>query len=344
MQAPSQLRPGDRVAVVSPAFAAPGFAPAVHEQAMRRIVDVFGLVPVEYPTTRRLGADARDRAADVNAAFADPSIAAIFATIGGDDQITVTPHLDRAVVRANPKPFFGYSDNTNILNWLWQQGVSGYHGGSTQVHLGAGPRVDDVHLASLRAALFHGGELELTEPGFAEDYGVDWRSPAALTETGEREPTEPWTWAGPQRVAEGRTWGGCVEVLTQLAAADRLPSVDALRGTILLLESSERLSPAGYVFDFLRGLGERGLLGAVAGIMVARPPARTHDHTPSVAARAAHRAEQRAAVLASAAAYAPDAVVCIGVPFGHTRPQWIVPYGGIIRLDGPGRHVTAVYS
>src|SRR6185312_5936950 len=132
-----KLAPGDRVAVLSPSFAAPGFAPAVHEQAMARIRDTLGLVPVEYPTTRKLGATAAERAADINAAFADPGIGAIFATLGGDDQITLTPHLDAGLAAANPKPFFGYSDNSNLLNWLWGLGVPGYYGGSTQVHLGA---------------------------------------------------------------------------------------------------------------------------------------------------------------------------------------------------------------
>ena len=32
--------------------------------------------------------------------------------------------------------------------------------------------------------------------------------------------------------------------------------------------------------------------------------------------------------------YNPDAVVCVGVPFGHTRPQWILPYGGDVTVDG----------
>ncbi|MGB9035278.1 MAG: LD-carboxypeptidase, partial [Paeniglutamicibacter sp.] len=83
-----KLAPGDRVAVLSPSFAAPGFAPAVHEQAMARIRTELGLVPVEFPTTRKLGATPTERAADINAAFADPGIRAIFATLGGDDQIT----------------------------------------------------------------------------------------------------------------------------------------------------------------------------------------------------------------------------------------------------------------
>jgi len=93
---PPKARPGDRVAILSPSLAAPGFAPAVHEQAMTRLAALTGLVPVEYPTTRQLGASPEERARDLNAAFADPSIRAILATVGGDDQIAVIPHLDGA--------------------------------------------------------------------------------------------------------------------------------------------------------------------------------------------------------------------------------------------------------
>ena len=93
---PPKARSGDRVAILSPSLAAPGFAPAVHEQAMVRLEALTGLVPVEYPTTRRLGASPEERARDINAAFADPSIRAILATVGGDDQIAVIPHLDGA--------------------------------------------------------------------------------------------------------------------------------------------------------------------------------------------------------------------------------------------------------
>ena len=187
---PAKARPGDRVAVVSPSFAAPGAFPAVHEQAMRRLADLTGLVPVEYPTTRQVGASPQARAADLNAAFADPTVRAVVATIGGDDQITVVPHLDPQAVLADPKPFLGTSDNTNLHHWLWSLGVASFYGGSTQVHLGPGPHVDDVHLRSLRAALLVGGTVEITEPGESEDVGVPWDDPRALTGFGEREPTD----------------------------------------------------------------------------------------------------------------------------------------------------------
>ncbi|WP_372969353.1 S66 peptidase family protein [Microbacterium sp.] len=334
---------GDRVAVLSPAFAAPAVAPELHEQALRRLRELTGLVPVEYPTTRLLDASPEARAADVNAAFADPSIRVILATIGGDDQILVVPHLDAALPLADPKPFLGYSDNTNILNWLWGLGVRGYYGGSTAVHLGPGPAVDDVHLRSLRAALLDGGTVEITEPGESEDVGRRWADPRALSEYGDRVATEEWTWAGPRVRVEGRTWGGCLEVIDELALADRLPTAYDLRGGILLLETSEERPPASWVARWVRGLGERGMLDAVAGVVVARPPVSDFEFLPSASEADALRAAQRDAVMETVARYNPDAVVCVGVPFGHTRPQWILPYGGTMVLDGATRTITAAY-
>lgn len=122
--------------------------------------------------------------ADITAAFADPRIRAIIATTGGDGEVTVIPHVDAEVIRRNPKPFLGCSDNTNLHHLVWGLGVTSFYGGSTQVHLGAGPHFGDIHLRSLRAALLDGGEIELTDPGVSEDFGVEWEDPRSLTEFG----------------------------------------------------------------------------------------------------------------------------------------------------------------
>ena len=139
---PPKARRGERIAILSPSFAAAGAFPVLHEQAMRRLTEVTGLIPVEYPTTRQVGATAQERAADINAAFADPAIRGILAVIGGEDQITVIPHLDAGLARRDPKPFLGMSDNTNLHHWLWANGIASFYGGSSQVHLGPGPRVE----------------------------------------------------------------------------------------------------------------------------------------------------------------------------------------------------------
>jgi muramoyltetrapeptide carboxypeptidase LdcA involved in peptidoglycan recycling len=342
---PAKAQPGDRIAVLSPSFAAPGAFPAVHEQAMRRLAEVTGLVPVEYPTTRLVGASAAERAADLNAAFADPAVRAVLASIGGEDQITVIGHLDPSAIREDPKPFVGTSDNTNLHHWLWANGVTSFYGGSSQVHLGPGPAVDDIHARSLRAALLSGGELEITDPGESEDVGIDWHDPRALHECGEREATEGWTWHGPSRRVVGRTWGGCLEVMEWVLTAGRFPfDADVLRGGVLLLETSEELLPARNVGWIVRSLGERGILAAIDAVLLARPPVSDLVTRPSAPERAALRAQQRDVVVQIVAGYNPQAVVCVGVPFGHTRPQWILPHGGTMTVDGAQRRITADYS
>jgi muramoyltetrapeptide carboxypeptidase LdcA involved in peptidoglycan recycling len=341
---PPKARPGDHIAVLSPSFAAAGAFPAVHEQAMRRLTEVTGLIPVEYPTTRQVGASARARAADIDAAFADPQIRAIIAVVGGDDQITVIPHLDAGLARADPKPFLGTSDNTNLHHWLWANGISSFYGGSTQVHLGPGPAVDDIQARSLRAAVLTGEPLEITDPGESEDVGVDWADPRALVSFGEREPTEPWSWHGPARSVSGVAWGGCLEVVQWILTAGRFPfPADVLAGGVLLVETSEELPPALDVGRIVRSLGERGILGAVDAVLVARPPVSDFDRRPAPGERARLRAEQRDAVVETVARYNPEAVVCVGVPFGHTRPQWILPHGGTVTVDGAARRVFADY-
>lgn len=342
---PPKARPGDRIAVLSPSFAAPAVAPALHEQAMRRLQELTGLVPVEYPTTRQLDATAADRARDLNAAFADSSIRGVLATIGGEDQITVIPHLNPQAVVADPKPFLGTSDNTNLHSWLWSHGVASFYGGASQVHLGPGPGVDDIHAASLRAALLTGETLEITEPGESEDFGRRWEDPKALTEFGEREPTQAWTWVRPQRTVSGPTWGGCLEVLQWILTAGRFPrDPGVLAGGVLLVETSEELIPPTEVGWILRSMGERGILSAVDAVLVARPPVSTFDDRPDAVERARRRGAQSEAVIETVARYNSTAVICVGIPFGHTRPQWILPHGGRMTVDAGARRVTADYS
>lgn len=340
---PQPLRPGDRVAVLSPSWAAPGAYPAVHEQAMRRLREVVGVEPVEFPSTRRQGSAAA-RAHDLNAAFADPSICAVLATIGGDDQITVLPGLDPELSRRDPKLFVGYSDNTNLLNWLWFHGVASVHGGSTQVHLGPGPAVDEPHLRSLRAALF-GGDITLEAVERSRDIGIAWDDPAALTELAPDEPAEPWTWSGPARRVVGPTWGGNLEVLTWTLAAGRwvLPN-QAYAGCVLVLETSEERPPPREVYRMMRNLGERGLLGAFPALVWGRPPAGDRDHRPTTEQVRALRAANREAVLRAVGEYNPGMVVILDVDFGHTIPQWVLPYGGRMSVDAANQRIEAHYG
>ena len=341
---PPKPRPGDRVAIVSPSFAGPARFPAIHELGLRRLREDIGLEPVEYPTTRRLRASAADRAADLVAAFADPSITAVLATIGGDDQLTVLPHLDAEIVAANPKPFFGYSDNTNLLNWLWGLGIVGYHGGSTMVHLARGGTAHPVSLSSLRTALFSSEEVVIHP---AAEYGEDeipWSSPGALVTEPPMRPSDGWTWHNAVRGVEGPTWGGNLEVLHwNLAAGRWIRPAEEYEGCILVIETSEEMPSAVDVGRMLRNMGERGLLEQFPAVVIGRPKASSHLAPRTDAERTAFVTDQRDAVIGMLDRYRPDAVAVFGVEIGHTDPQWIIPYGGWMCVDGPARTIRVRY-
>ena len=341
---PAKVLPGARVAVVSPSFAAPGAFPAVHERAMRRLREDLGLEPVEYPTTRRLGASPKDRAADLMAAFLDPDIEAVLATIGGDDQIAVLPHLDAALIAEHPKAFLGYSDNSNLLNFLWRLGIAAYHGGSTMVHLGGRRELHPVTLASLCAALFEDVEVELQPvEAFSEDE-LDWSDPALFEVDAPLLASAGWHVHQGDRVVSGPTWGGNLEILhSNLATGRWMGPVEDFAGCVLLLETSEELPSAAQVFRMLRDAGERGLLEQFPAVLVARAKAAFFGKPAGLAVRDGYRQDQQEAIASVFATYSPSAMLVFDVDFGHTDPQLVLPHGGRVTIDGPAGSITADY-
>ncbi|WKV71527.1 LD-carboxypeptidase [Streptomyces sp. PCS3-D2] len=341
---PPKPRPGDRVAVLSPSAGLPGLFPLPYELGLRRLRDDFGLEPVEYPTTRKMGATPEERAADIHAAFADPDIRAVIASIGGDDQITVLPHLDGDLLRANPKPFFGYSDNTNLLLFLRNLGIVAYHGASVMVELGRPGAMHPATADSLRAALFTSGAYELSRSGEYGDVNLPWEDPLSLESEPPMARSYGWTWHNGDRVVEGAGWGGNLEVLSWMMAADRavLPA-EEYAGDVLFLETSEEMPRAEEVYRMLRNMGERGLLRQFPALLMGRAKSWSFENRFDVGQKERYREEQREAVLRALRQYAPDVMAVFDVDLGHTDPQLVIPVGGRIRVDGPARRITVSY-
>ncbi|MGN9760231.1 S66 family peptidase [Streptomyces sp. SD31] len=342
---PPKPSPGDRIAVISPGAGLPGLFPRPHELGLERLRKDFELEPVEYPATRKMGSTPQERADDIHAAFADPDIKAVIASIGGDDQITVLPYLDRELIRANPKPFFGMSDNTNLLMFLRNTGIVGYHGATVMTALGRPVAMDQLTAESLRAALFTSGEYELKPAALWNDINRDWADPGTFDAEPEMRSSDGWTWVNADRVVEGRSWGGCLEILGWLLMADREIARDLSEydGGVLLLETSEEMPSGEEVFRTMRNMGERGLLQRFSALLMGRAKSWSFERPNSPEEAARYAAEQREAVLRAMRAYAPDTMIVFDVDFGHTDPQLVIPYGGIVRIDGPTRRITVTY-
>lgn len=213
-----KLKPGDKVAILSPSFAAPGKWPAVYQLGLKRLRDDFDLVPVEYPTTAKLGATGAERSADIIAAFSDPEIKAIIASIGGDDQVTYVKNLRREPFAQNPKPFFGYSDNSHLCNFLFLNGVPSFYGDSLFTQYAMQGSMDEYTVKYLRHALFEEGEFELLPSDTYNDQGLGWDNLDLLDTKRTHWPNEGWYWDGSQD-AVGTLWGGCVESVDEDVAS-----------------------------------------------------------------------------------------------------------------------------
>lgn len=270
---PPKLKQGDKVAVLSPSFAAPGKWPHVYELGLSRLRDVFGLEPVEFSTTKKIDSSGEERAKDLIDAFENKEIKAVIASLGGNDQVTYIKNLPSEPFTRNPKPFFGFSDITHFENFLWLNGIPSYYGASLFTQFAMQKRMDAYTVEYLKHAFFDSGEYELHASDVYNDIGLQWDDPSNIDKERTYEPNDGWKWDGAQN-AEGVTWGGCLESIDELLRHGvKIPPLTDFGNVILFTETSEEIPSADYVFRVYRALGERGILDRVKGVLVGRPKA-----------------------------------------------------------------------
>src|SRR5690554_5303855 len=311
---PRSLSPGDTVALVSPSAAV---AEPLDLQLAREVMEALGLRVVtgaHYADRRgHLAGDDAARAGDLNAAFADPAVAAIVCTRGGSGAARLLPLLDYDAIRANPKALLGYSDITALHCAIQARtGLVTFHGPN-----GSGSW-NSFNADQFRRLFF---ERELVEYRNIEDRGDELvqRRNRTVTITGGK--------------ARGELVGGNLAVLTALAGSPYMPDFE---GKILFLED---VSEAPYRVDrMFSTLKLMGALDRIAGFIWGT----CTDCGPG-SGYGSLSIEQ---VL-------DDHIRPLGIPayrgamIGHIRQQFIVPVGGRAELDadaGTFRLLEPVFS
>jgi len=338
---PRRLAPGDAVAVLSPSWGGPATFPHVYERGLD-VLRAWGLEIRESPSTRaapeRLWVDPRARADDVNAAFGDPSIRAVLATIGGEDSIRLLPFLDGPTIAANPKIVMGYSDTTVLLAAVRRLGVVAFHGPSVMAGISQLDALPEVARRHVHDMLFEPAEacrypdLDVVVHGYP-----DWRDPTTAGRINEPRPAGEWrVLQGAGRVT-GELYGGCLEVLDWLRGTNAWPAREEWGGRLLLLEPSEEKPPPLQVERVVRAFGALGVFErdrGVVGVLLGRP----RDHTPEETA--AFEAAVRDVIADELGR--TDLPIVGNLPFGHTDPQWVLPIGVRAELDIDAHTLTLV--
>jgi muramoyltetrapeptide carboxypeptidase len=300
---PPPLASGDTIGIAAPA--SPPDKPEIIDEAMSRLTaQGFKIKPGKYLRERDgyLAGSDEERAADINALFADPDVKGIFALRGGYGSCRILPLLDYAAIRANPKPFVGYSDITAMhLAILVKTGLVTFHGSN------ASSAFQPENIAAFQHMLMENScsEVAAAVPSGGSENLFSRDDPnAASLKT-----------IVPGR-AKGQLLGGNMTCLLRLIGTPYAPD---FRGVILFLEDTgEKAYRVDGMFTHLRLAGVLPQIGGLVLGLFDHPDAEEQVRIEACLQREAERL----------------GVPCVsGAPIGHFPGQIVVPQGVPAELD-----------
>lgn len=307
---PPRLREGDTVGLIEPA----GFTDDLFDlDVVKQNVVAMGLKPKAAPHLADrhgylAGTDA-DRAADVNAMFADPDVKAVFAVRGGWGCARILPMLDYAMIRRNPKLLLGFSDITALhMAFAARVGVTTIHGPNASSSWGK------YSWDAFRAVAFDAGTPTFTNPQGHEDRLVQRIGSIRTFGHGR---------------ARGRLLGGNLTVLAALMGTAYLPD---FTGAILFIED---IGEQPYRIDrMLTQLTLAGVLGKVAGVVFGQctdcgPEGASYGGFTPTEVLQQHLAPLRVPAF-------------MGGQFGHVANQYSLPLGIEAEMDADAGSIRLI--
>jgi muramoyltetrapeptide carboxypeptidase len=294
---PPRIAPGDTIGIAAPA--SPPEKPEIIDEAIDRFTALgFKVKPGKYLRKRDgyLAGSDEERAADINALFADPEVRGIFALRGGYGSCRILTLLDYAAIRANPKLFIGYSDITALhLAILVKTGLVTFHGSNASSAFQPG------NIAACKRMLMGGRRTPCdgSEILFSRD---DAHGASLKTVVPGR--------------AKGQLLGGNMTCLLRLLGTPYAPD---FRNAILFMEDTgEKAYRVDGMFTHLR---LAGILSQIGGLVLGQFDHADPDEQARITACLQREAER-------------IGVPCVsGAPIGHFPAQIIVPQGAQAEFD-----------
>ncbi|WP_371068617.1 S66 peptidase family protein [Sediminibacillus sp. JSM 1682029] len=325
---PKRLKPGDRVATISPSWGGAG-EPELrwrYQQGIGRLADVFGLEVVAMPHSLKGAAYLYEhpeaRAEDIMAAFRDSSIKAVIANIGGDDSIRLLPYIDFEVIRQNPKILLGYSDVTIAHLFCHKAGVSSFYGPAIMTDFAENMEMDTYTVEHIRRTLFDTepiGEIKPAKQWTSER--LEWTEENKHKRRNLR-PDKGYELLQGKGCVQGRLIGGCIDVLEFAKQTPLWPDKEYWEDSILFFETSEDKPEPEFIKYWLRNYAAQGILDVANGIVFGKPMDETYyEEYKSVIRQVMEEYNHT------------DLPILYNLNFGHTEPKFVLPYGARAEID-----------
>ena len=327
---PKKLSRGDCIATVSLSWGGPSVYPDRYQMGIQQLQQEFDLQVVEMPNTLKdadwLARNPKARADDLMQAFADPTIKAIFSTIGGDDSIRLLPFIDLKVIRDHPKIFMGYSDATISHLMCYKAGLVSFYGPSVMAEFAENGGMFPYLVQSMRQIIFSGevvGEIKPNTEGWTVEF-LEWGNPENQNRKRKLNPSTGWKFLQGTGVHRGHLIGGCLEVFDWARGTEIFP--EQWQNAILFLETSEEAPPPDMVARTLRVFAAMGILHQFSGILFARPggnvPLEKFEEYDKAILQIVREEEKLT-----------ELPIITNMDFGHTSPMFVLPYGLQAEID-----------
>jgi muramoyltetrapeptide carboxypeptidase LdcA involved in peptidoglycan recycling len=308
----------------------------VYEKGLQVLREDLGLEVREMHYTRApqtyLRRHPQMRAEDINAAFADPEIEGIIASVGGDDSVRTLPYLDLERILDRPKVLMGFSDTTTLLTYLSSMGMATYHGPSVMAGI-AQMRNYPEQMEHLRMMLFDPPERYEYRPTalYSEGY-PDWSVEGSVGKVRRKKRGPGWKALQGGRKVRGRLFGGCIEVLEMMKATRYWPPAGFWEGKVLFLETSEMCPSPEMVKFMLRNYGMMGALDNIEALLLGRPRGYSREQKAEL--------ERNLVEVVTEEFGREDLPVVANMDFGHTDPQVVMPLGLEVEISPEGPSMT----
>ncbi len=332
------LKVGDTVAIISPSWGGPGVFPTVYENGLK-ILNEWGLKIKEYPTARMeaeyLWDNPEIRAKDINDAFSDKEVKAIFTSIGGNDSIRILPFLDKEIIKNNPKILMGFSDTTAIHTFLNLNGVISFYGpfimaGFSQMK--ALPVEFEKHVKEILFENKEGYEYK-TYDKYCDGY-PNWMEPENLGKVNELKNNNGWKWLQGKGKVQGEIFGGCLEVLEMLKGTEYWPSKEFWNGKIFFIETSEDKPTLEHIEYELRNYATLGVFDKIRGFVFSRARDYTDEEKIEL--------ENLILKVINKETKKIDLPIIANFDIGHTDPQFILPLGIKMEIDCDNKKIGLI--